>query len=44
MVTDEVVRGSWVVKAFGGYRFERDRFDDADERNRRQNMKLINLR
>ena len=43
-VTDEVVRGSWVVKAFGGYRFERDRFDDADERNRRQNMKLINLR
>ena len=43
-VTDEVVRGNWVVKAFGGYRYERERFDDADERNRRQNMKLINVR
>ena len=43
-VTDEVVRGNWVVKAFGGYRYERDRFDDADERNFRQNMKLINVR
>ncbi len=43
-VTDEVVRGSKVVKAFGGYRYERDRFDDADERNRKQNMKLINVR
>ncbi|HSG97558.1 MAG TPA: lipid A export permease/ATP-binding protein MsbA [Woeseiaceae bacterium] len=43
-VTDEVVRGSWVVKAFGGYRYERARFDDADERNRRQNIKLINVR
>ncbi len=43
-VTDEVVRGNKVVKAFGGYRYERDRFDDADERNRKQNMKLINVR
>jgi len=43
-VTDEVVRGNWVVKAFGGYKYERDRFDDADERNRKQNMKLINVR
>jgi subfamily B ATP-binding cassette protein MsbA len=43
-VTDEVVRGNWVVKAFGGYRYERERFEDADERNRRQNMKLINVR
>ena len=43
-VTDEVVRGNWVVKAFGGYRYERERFEDADERNRRQNMKLIKVR
>ena len=43
-VTDEVVRGNWVVKAFGGYGYERDRFEDADERNFRQNMKLINVR
>ena len=43
-VTDEVVRGNAVVKAFGGYRFERERFDDADERNFRQNMKLIRAR
>ena len=43
-VTDEVVRGNWVVKAFGGYRYERERFDDADGRNFRQNMKLINVR
>ena len=43
-VTDEVVRGNWVVKAFGGYRYERGRFEDADERNRRQNMKLIKVR
>lgn len=43
-VTDEVVRGSWVVKAFSGYKYERDRFDDADGRNFKQNMKLINVR
>ena len=43
-VTDEVVRGNWVVKAFGGYLYERQRFEDADERNFRQNMKLINVR
>ena len=43
-VTDEVVRGNRVVKAFGGYKYERDRFEDADERNRKQNMKLINVR
>ncbi len=43
-VTDEVVRGNWVVKAFGGYRYERERFEDADGRNFRQNMKLINVR
>ena len=43
-VTDEVVRGNKVVKAFGGYDYERTRFDDADERNFRQNMKLIRVR
>ena len=43
-VTDEVVRGNWVVKAFGGYGYERERFEDADGRNLRQNMKLINVR
>ena len=43
-VTDEVVRGNRVVKSFGGYDYERDRFDDADRRNRRQNMKLIRVR
>jgi subfamily B ATP-binding cassette protein MsbA len=43
-VTDEVVRGNWVVKVFGGYDYERDRFEDADGRNFRQNMKLINVR
>ena len=43
-VTDEVVRGNRVVKAFGGYDYERSRFEDADERNFKQNMKLINVR
>jgi subfamily B ATP-binding cassette protein MsbA len=43
-VTDEVVRGNWVVKAFGGYDYERTRFEDADGRNFKQNMKLINVR
>ena len=43
-LTDEVVRGNRVVKSFGGYDYERDRFDDADSRNRRQNMKLIRVR
>ncbi len=43
-VTDEVVRGNQVVKAFGGYEYERERFEAADERNFRQNMKLIRVR
>ena len=43
-VTDEVLRGNWVVKAFGGYDYERERFDDADGRNLKQNMKLIRVR
>ncbi len=43
-VTDEVIRGNWVVKAFGGFRYERDRLVEVDERNRTQNLKLIRVR
>jgi len=43
-VTDEIVRGNRVVKIFGGYEYERDRLDEVDERNKRQNLKLINVR
>ncbi len=43
-VTDEVIRGNWVVKAFGGFKYERQRMHDVDESNRRQNMKLIRVR
>ncbi|MBT8068215.1 MAG: lipid A export permease/ATP-binding protein MsbA [Gammaproteobacteria bacterium] len=43
-VTDEVIRGNWVVKAFGGFDYERDRLVDVDERNRLQNLKLIRVR
>lgn len=43
-VSDEVIRGNWVVKAFGGYKYERDRFADADGRNFKQNLKLIRVR
>ena len=43
-VTDEVVRGNRVVKAFSGYAYERERFDDADGRNFKQNMKMIRVR
>ena len=43
-VTEEIVRGNWVVKMFGGYQYERDRLADVDERNRKQNLKLIRVR
>jgi subfamily B ATP-binding cassette protein MsbA len=43
-VSDEVIRGNWVVKAFGGYEYERKRFAEADGRNFRQNLKLIRVR
>jgi subfamily B ATP-binding cassette protein MsbA len=43
-VTDEVIRGNWVVKAFGGFDYESDRLVDVDERNRLQNLKLIRVR
>jgi subfamily B ATP-binding cassette protein MsbA len=43
-VTEEIVRGNWVVKAFGGYDYERERLDAVDEKNRAQNLKLIRVR
>jgi ATP-binding cassette, subfamily B, bacterial MsbA len=43
-VTDEVIRGNWVVKAFGGFDYERERMEEVDERNRLQNLKLIRVR
>ena len=43
-VSDEVIRGNWVVKAFGGYKYEHDRFAEADGRNFKQNMKMIRVR
>ena len=43
-VTEEIVRGNWVVKMFGGYDYERDRLAEVDERNRKQNLKLIRVR
>ena len=43
-VTDEIVRGNWVVKMFGGYEYERARLADVDEKNRKQNLKLIRVR
>jgi subfamily B ATP-binding cassette protein MsbA len=43
-VTDEIIRGNSVVKAFGGYEYERDRLAAVDESNRKQNLKLIRVR
>jgi subfamily B ATP-binding cassette protein MsbA len=43
-VTEEIVRGNQVVKAFRGYEYERDRLEEVDERNRKQNLKLIRVR
>jgi subfamily B ATP-binding cassette protein MsbA len=43
-VTEEIVRGNWVVKMFGGYEYERDRLAEVDETNRKQNLKLIRVR
>ena len=43
-VTDEIIRGNTVVKAFGGYDYERGRLNAVDERNRKQNLKLIRVR
>lgn len=43
-VTEEIIRGNSVVKAFGGYEYERDRLAAVDEGNRKQNLKLIRVR
>ena len=43
-VTDEVVRGNWVVKSFLGYDYEKSRFNAVDRQNRSQNLKLIRVR
>lgn len=43
-VTDEIIRGNSVVKAFGGHEYERDRLAEVDSRNRKQNLKLIRTR
>ncbi len=43
-VTEEIVTGNRVVKIFGGYKYEKERLDEVDERNRQQNLKLIRVR
>ncbi|NIV18810.1 MAG: lipid A export permease/ATP-binding protein MsbA [Woeseiaceae bacterium] len=43
-VTEEIVSGNRVVKIFGGQEYEKSRLDEVDERNRKQNLKLINVR
>jgi subfamily B ATP-binding cassette protein MsbA len=43
-VTDEIVRGNRVVKIFGGFEYEQGRLDEVDSRNKKQNLKLINVR
>lgn len=43
-VSEEVLTGNRVVKVFGGHDYEKKRIVEADERNRRQNMKLVGAR
>ena len=43
-VTDEVLSGNRIVKVFGGYDYEMERLIKVDERNRKQNLKLIRSR
>jgi subfamily B ATP-binding cassette protein MsbA len=43
-VTEEVITGNRVVKIFGGYEYEKNRLIEVDERNRRQNLKLVRSR
>jgi subfamily B ATP-binding cassette protein MsbA len=43
-VTEEVLTGNRVVKIFGGYDYESERLAEVDERNFRQNLKLIRVR
>jgi subfamily B ATP-binding cassette protein MsbA len=43
-VTEEVLTGNRVVKIFGGYDYESERLAEVDQRNFRQNLKLIRVR
>jgi subfamily B ATP-binding cassette protein MsbA len=43
-VTEEVLTGNRVVKIFGGYDYESERLGKVDERNFKQNLKLIRSR
>ena len=43
-LTEEIIRGNSVVKAFNGYKYERKRLAEVDESNRKQNLKLIRVR
>lgn len=43
-VTEEIVTGNRIVKIFGGYDYEKQRLDEVDDRNRKQNLKLIRVR
>ncbi len=43
-VSEEVLTGNRVVRIFGGYEYEKERLDEVDERNRKQNLKLIRSR
>jgi ATP-binding cassette, subfamily B, bacterial MsbA len=43
-VTEEIIRGNRIVKIFGGHKYEKQRLDKVDGRNKKQNLKLINVR
>ncbi|MDX1498801.1 MAG: lipid A export permease/ATP-binding protein MsbA [Woeseiaceae bacterium] len=43
-VTEEILSGNRIVKIFGGQEYEKARLDAVDEKNRRQNLKLIRVR
>jgi subfamily B ATP-binding cassette protein MsbA len=43
-VTEEIVSGNRIVKIFGGQEYETSRLDEVDGRNKKQNLKLINVR
>lgn len=43
-VTEEVIEGQEVIKIFGAQAHERHRFEQANERNRRQSMKFVALK
>jgi subfamily B ATP-binding cassette protein MsbA len=40
-VSEEAILGQRVIKIFGGQRYEKDHFDEVNEYNRRQQMKLV---